>query len=84
MSLQDTKTAVFKKNIVNGSIFPNFFFTFLTDRIFFLFPCRIIVVQSEESEEDKSSTLTADSGATSESESGVNLFILAGHEAMQL
>jgi len=60
---------------------------------------RVIVVQSEDSEEEKSSTLTADTGtltlgasassagmaaAGAEPDSGVNLFILAGHEAMQL
>ena len=56
------------------------------------------MVQSEESEEDGSGTLTSSASAAAASaastpsslereesvEAGVNLFILAGHEAMQL
>ena len=66
---------------------------FLTENCYTSF--RIIVVQSEESEEDRSATLTtttaigssaagASATASEDSEAGVNLFILAGHEAMQL
>ena len=43
---------------------------------------RIITIQSSPDEEgrDKAATLTADSSG----DNGVNLYILAGHEAMQL
>jgi len=46
--------------------------------------CRIITIQSSPAEEegsDKAATLTA--GAEM-ADNGVNLYILAGHEAMQL
>ena len=45
--------------------------------------CRIITIQSSPDEEgrDKAATLTA---ADSSGDNGVNLYILAGHEAMQL
>jgi len=48
--------------------------------------CRTIVVQSEEEEETSTATLSPDesSGASQQENSGVNLYILAGHEAMQL
>ena len=58
-----------------------------------IFFCRIIVVQSEENPEkdtlNRSSTLTPSSNSsnsnTGDNEvSGMDLYILAGHEAMQL
>merc|ERR1719336_989840 len=47
---------------------------------------RIITIQSSPDEEakEKSSTLTPESAAGQPQDSGVNLYILAGHEAMQL
>ena len=48
----------------------------------YIFMFRIITIQSSPDEEqrDKAATLTPESSL----DSGVNLYILAGHEAMQL
>jgi hypothetical protein len=54
--------------------------------------CRIITVQSSPDTEGSSLTITEEGGggggpsltSTSGTDSGVNLYILAGHEAMQL
>jgi hypothetical protein len=58
------------------------------------FLCRIITVQSSPDTEGSSLTITEEGGggggvgpsltSTSGTDSGVNLYILAGHEAMQL
>ena len=66
------------------------FYEFIKTLIFFL-SCSIIVVQSEENPDkdtlNRSSTLTpssANSNTGDNEVSGMDLYILAGHEAMQL